>query len=73
MLGEIITTFAGAGLVIGVGLAGETIHRTLPSPSAQGPQGLTGAQGPTKIAPALRTRSLTAAASATWISRCSAA
>lgn len=38
MLGEIITTFAGAGLVIGVALAGETIHRTIPSPSAQGPQ-----------------------------------
>lgn len=37
MLGEIITTFAGAGLVIGVALAGETLHRTTPLPSAQGP------------------------------------
>ncbi|MCK0508363.1 hypothetical protein [Aromatoleum anaerobium] len=35
MLGEIITTFAGASLVIGVALAGGTVHRTTPSPSAQ--------------------------------------
>ncbi len=43
MLGEIITTFAGASLVIGVALAGGTVHRTTPSPSAQWSQEVWGA------------------------------
>lgn len=46
MLGEIITTFAGASLVIGMGLAGGTVHRTTPSPSLQWSQeaGMEGAK-----------------------------
>lgn len=47
MLGEIITTFAGASLVIGVALASGTVHRTTPSPSAQWSQEVWG--GATKL------------------------
>lgn len=38
MLGEIITTFAGASLVIGVALAGRTVQGITPAPSAHSPQ-----------------------------------